>query len=116
MKKFLMLFMALSLFLSVSAMGEIDEILFKGVTHWPIGIETYDICAADLNNDGYLDIASADYSSYEVTYIFGYGDGTFSGVSKVDIGSSVYGLCIGDVDNDNYIDIIAKTGYDYTFL
>lgn len=107
----LLIFVLILIFASV-ALAESDEPLLRGIQHFKVGVEPYELCTGDFNNDGNIDAATGDYGSETFSVIFGNGDGTFSAPISYGLGYSVYGLAVGDVNNDNYDDIIAHTSYD----
>jgi hypothetical protein len=76
------------------------------VTFSYIGADPNGIFGGDFNNDGYFDIAVANFSFATLTVVLGQGDGTFAVGTTTAIGSStmMYG---GDFDGDTDLDIIA---------
>ena len=110
MKTLVTLFMAIML--PAFALGEVNGYLFDGVVHWPIGIEPYDICMDDFNNDGYPDIAAACYGSSDISVILGGAKGMYSAPVSYPGNSSPYSVTTGYVDDDNYVDIVFADGYD----
>src|SRR5207237_7607970 len=86
-------------------------------TSFAMSQSPYDILAADLNNDGHIDIASCNYGSnpgdYNLTVRLGNGNGTFQNVQLIDAAYSpdlanVSGIAAGDVDNDGDMDIMVS--------
>src|SRR5215831_5122606 len=60
---------------------------------------------ADLNNDGNLDIISADSSNNEVVVMLGKGNGTFLLPKAFPTGSAPAGLAVADFNEDGNLDI-----------
>ena len=62
------------------------------------------LCFSDFNNDGKLDIATANYASNNVTVLLGRGNGTFSPPlnSRHWLGSSA--VAAGDFNGDGWLD------------
>ncbi|CAF4083012.1 unnamed protein product, partial [Adineta steineri] len=73
-----------------------------------IGIP-YRLVVTDFNNDNYIDIVVAFFSSSEVAIYFNDGNGNFelSRLYSTDSGSNPYGLAIADLNHDNQLEIIA---------
>jgi hypothetical protein len=69
-------------------------------TPWGLG-------AADMNEDGILDLVAGKQSQQSVTVWSGNGNGTFSGGSASSIGGAVWMLVLGDVDGDGHEDVSA---------
>ena len=63
----------------------------------------------DLNNDGRLDIVTANYGSETVGILLGYGNGTFSIVNiySTGKGSTPNAVTLGDFNDDDRLDIAA---------
>lgn len=77
-----------------------------------VGQEPQVVVAADFNNDGILDLATADFTSADVSILLGNGDGTFQ---KARHFSTTYGpssLVVGDFNHDGNLDI-AVTEYGF---
>ena len=78
------------------------------------------VCAADVNNDGYLDVYGCnDFAMYDYLYI-NQKNGTFKEMSADYLGkTSMFsmGVDIADVDNDGYQDIVtADMRFDHSYL
>jgi FG-GAP-like repeat len=77
-----------------------------------VGQEPQVVVAADFNNDGILDLATADFTSADVSILLGKGDGTFQ---KARHFSTTYGassLAVCDFNHDGNLDI-AVTEYGF---
>jgi hypothetical protein len=67
--------------------------------------------SADFDHDGNLDFVRATYSSGNLRYYRGNGDGTFAAPIQIaDIGDDPYGVTAGDFDGDRHPDIMAISG------
>jgi len=73
----------------------------------PTGISPYFVVAVDLNHDGFLDLATSNTISHDVTVFINNGDGTFKdGVSYPTHGFTPYALAAGDINGDGYPDLV----------
>ena len=63
------------------------------------------IAAADLNNDGYMDLVVASSTAGSIRVYLGNGDGTFKPFTTYGVGSSPSGIAIQDFNGDGYMDI-----------
>lgn len=67
------------------------------------------IAFGDFNNDNTLDIVVANYGSYTIGVLLGYGNGTFRKTAEYLTGENVSPLWVvtGDFNNDKKIDVVA---------
>jgi uncharacterized repeat protein (TIGR01451 family) len=72
----------------------------------------------DLNNDGFLDLAtasgSADQNTGLVTVMLGNGSGGFGAETDVSAGSTVSDVTSADVNGDGFLDLIETFSPDFT--
>lgn len=81
-----------------------------GVTY-PAGNHAYALATADLNNDGNLDIATANYFGNSVSVFLGNANGTFNAKVDYAAGSTATDITLGDIDNNGTVDVIvAQSG------
>lgn len=66
------------------------------------------VAIGDLNNDGNLDLAFANFAVdvNSVTVLFGDGNGNFSDVQTFDVGSRPTSIAIGDLTGDGALDLV----------
>ncbi|CAF1192554.1 unnamed protein product [Adineta ricciae] len=65
----------------------------------------WSIAVGDLNRDGQLDVAVANWGANCVSVMFGYGNGSFAEPVLYSTGSRPLSVAIGDFNNDKYLDI-----------
>lgn len=75
----------------------------------PVGTSQHSIWFGDIDNDTYLDVATAGYSGVRVWT--GDGDGNWTDASGTIPVAHSGGICLGDVNNDGNLDI-AAANYD----
>src|SRR5205814_830564 len=56
---------------------------FRSEVRLAVGTVPLFLLAADVNGDGRLDLATANYVSGDVSLLFGRGDGTFQGETRI---------------------------------
>jgi len=74
---------------------------------------------ADFDHDGTNDLVRAAYSSGNLRYYRGLGDGTFAAYAQIaDVGTEPHGVTAGDFDRDGHPDVMADAGSsgDVTFF
>ncbi len=77
------------------------------------------IVGADFNNDGVLDLATADGASSVVSILLGKGDGSFGAATTLSVGLSPFDLAAADLDGDHNVDVVVtnhNAGTTTTFL
>lgn len=79
---------------------------------YSVGEEPQVVIAADFNNDGKLDLATADFTSADVSILLGNGDGTFQKAQKFTTTYSPSALAVGDFNHDGNLDL-AVTEYGF---
>ena len=71
------------------------------------------VTVGDFDNDGNLDLATANELSHNVSILLGNGDGTFTEAteSPVTVGEGPKSIAVGDFDGNNVLNL-AVTNYD----
>jgi hypothetical protein len=83
---------------------------FGKPTMYAVGEEPEVVVTADFNNDGIPDLATADFTSEDVSILLGNGDGTFQAARKFSTALGPSSLAVGDFNGDGNLDI-AVTEY-----
>ena len=73
---------------------------------------------ADINNDGWPDIVTANYNNNTVSVLLGNGDGTFGAKKDYQVGYGPFSLALADVNGDGLLDVVTVNllGYSMTVL
>src|SRR5207302_893303 len=66
------------------------------------------VALADLNNDGNLDVVTADYGNGTVSVLLGNGDGTFQVAQDFPAGANANTVAIGDFNGDHIADLVVS--------
>lgn len=90
---------------------------FKAPVLYTVGSEPQVVVAADFRNNNTLDLATADFSSNDVSILLGNGDGTFQAAKQFPTTSGPSALAIGDFNEDGKLDIaVAEYGFGSSLL
>lgn len=91
---------------------------FLPAVDYPTGVNPQAVVSADFNNDGQLDLATANGGDNTVSVLLGDGQGGFAGASHLSVGSNPVSVSVGDFDRDGALDLaVANSGsYDVTIL
>jgi len=63
------------------------------------------VAIGDINGDGKLDLATANYTSNNASVLLGVGDGTFNAAVNYAAGTNPIFVIIGDANNDGRPDL-----------
>ena len=92
---------------------------FAAPVHYPSGTGSLGhLTAADVDNDGSLDLAVAAFGPNAISILGGNGDGTFRAPYFVSLGSSQPGRFVtaADLDADGDVDLVAAGGVNVSVL
>ncbi|HEY1379217.1 MAG TPA: FG-GAP-like repeat-containing protein [Gemmataceae bacterium] len=78
---------------------------FSPATSFPVGANPQAVATADFNNDGRLDLATADSGDNAVSVLLGNSQGGFGAASHFAAGSAPRSLVVSDFNNDGKIDL-----------
>jgi hypothetical protein len=79
---------------------------FGGVNDQGMGIWTWGVACADLDEDGHADIATTNVGSHDVVIRFGAGGGSFSDTLSLPCAIEPHGITIADLDLDGHRDLV----------
>ena len=86
------------------------KILFNTRIDYPAGERPSSVAIGDLDGDGDLDLAVANWYSDNVSVLLGNGDGTFQSAVNYGAGEYPSSVAIGDLDGDGDLDLaVANT-------
>jgi hypothetical protein len=83
---------------------------FQPSIGYPTGGDSEGIVVADFNNDGRLDIATANDDDNTVSVLLGNGDGTFQPQLVFPVGVGPFLLTVGDFNADGNLDLAVTNG------
>ncbi|MBH8559684.1 FG-GAP-like repeat-containing protein [Hymenobacter negativus] len=78
------------------------------------GFSPCNVVAADVDNDGDLDLLIENYGGNNVSVRLNNGTGSFSGTQNVAVGSIPLSMVAGDVDGDGDVDLLTANFYGNT--
>src|SRR5207249_278927 len=92
---------------SVSVLLGKGDGTFQAAVGYDAGRNASDVAVADVNGDGFLDLAVANSGSNNVSILLGNGDGTFrAAVHYATLGLSPASVAVGDVNGDGILDLV----------
>ncbi|MCF7843913.1 FG-GAP-like repeat-containing protein [Candidatus Gracilibacteria bacterium] len=74
------------------------------------GTTPHSVTAADLNNDGYVDLAVVNLNSNSVSVFINNGNGTYAAKVDYTTGTNPYSVTSADLNNDGYVDLAVANG------
>src|SRR5207253_1548056 len=86
---------------------------FVAAVNYPTGPNPQAIVSADFNNDGQLDLATANAGNDTVTVLLGDGQGGFAAASHLSVGSTPVSVAVGDFDSDGNLDLATANAGSY---
>src|SRR5437870_1523303 len=103
----LWLLVAAALFFSstVSAPALAQTVSFNARLDFAVQTNPISVAVGDLNGDGKLDLAVANYDSTTVSVLLGNGDGTFRAPLTFGAGSRPRSVAVGDFNRDGKLDL-----------
>lgn len=102
--------------LLLERLDERRVLAFAPAASYPVGAYPNAALAADFNNDGRLDLATANHGNISVSVLLGNADGTFQAAILSPTGSNPYSLAVGDFDSDGKLDLATANANDVSVL
>lgn len=87
---------------------------FATPTAVSVGNEPNSVAHGDLNDDGNLDLVTANFASDDVSILLGNGDGTFQPAVDIPVGEAPVIVELMDFDADGDLDLVASNSADNT--
>jgi Flp pilus assembly secretin CpaC len=94
--------------------GGTQDGTFAAKTDYPVGVGPVAIASADLNLDGFLDLAVTNNLENTVSVLLGKSDGTFGLKTDYATGKGPKGVAIGDFNRDGRSDLAVTNQTDNT--
>ncbi|MEC9092864.1 MAG: FG-GAP-like repeat-containing protein, partial [Planctomycetota bacterium] len=84
---------------------------FNPAVNHSVGTESRpsEVLITDIDQDGALDVISANTGSHTIGILLGNNDGTFSAVETFAVADDPFGVAVGDFDNDGLLDLATST-------
>src|SRR5262249_42459256 len=82
---------------------------FSPATSFPVGPNPQVVVTGDFNNDGHLDLATANAAGNTVSVLLGDGRGGFGAANHFAAGTNPVSLAVGDFNNDRNLDLATVT-------
>ncbi|MBU8934421.1 MAG: VCBS repeat-containing protein [candidate division Zixibacteria bacterium] len=75
-------------------------------TSYAVGVNPYEVVAADFNADSYPDLAVSNRNSDNISVLLNDGTGQFPTMTNYAVLGDPHGLCAGDFNRDGYMDLV----------
>lgn len=76
------------------------SICFSPATNYAAGSNPYGVASADFNNDGFMDLAVANWGSSNVSILLNNGNGTFGAATQFAVGTNPRAIVTADFNGD----------------
>jgi hypothetical protein len=86
--------------------GGFDEFYWSLVETKSVGSNPVSIAIGDVDNDGTLDLVTANYGDSTISFLKGVGYGPFEDANNYDTGIAPTSVAIGKLNNDNVNDVV----------
>jgi hypothetical protein len=96
---------------SVSVLLGNGDGTFQPAKNYSTTFGTNGVAVGDLNNDGILDLVSADSLAHGVSVLLGNGDGTFRSAVPYHVDAPPNSVVLADLTNDGKLDAVVGTLY-----
>ncbi len=88
-----------------------EPLLVNFARDYPFSVTPPYHVAGDFNGDGYLDIATPNTWTNDVSILLGLGDGSFQTARNFAVGAGPFGMAAADFNGDGFLDLAAKNQY-----
>lgn len=77
----------------------------SGTSFMPVGNQPHQVVTADVNEDGHLDLITANHGAHNVSVLLGTGTGTFSAATNFSAVNIPNSVAVGDYNGDTHLDL-----------
>jgi hypothetical protein len=91
---------------TIGGTESVQKVMFANKVDYPTGNTPYSVSPADLDGDGDIDLAVANFSSNNVSVLLNNGNGTYASRVNYPTGNTPYSVSPADLDGDGDIDLI----------
>jgi hypothetical protein len=84
---------------------------FSPAASFPVGVNPQAMVTADFNNDGHLDLATANGGDGALSILLGNGLGAFGAARQLAVGTYARSLAVADFNNDGNLDLMTNDGF-----
>lgn len=82
---------------------------FNERVFYQTGANPLDLALADINNDGLIDVLTANREGHSISIFMGNGDGSFTDVNPLNLDKSATSLAVSDFNHDNNPDLVVTS-------
>src|SRR3989304_5733637 len=90
---------------ALASMAPAQPICFNAAVTYAAGTQPHSVFAADLDGDGHLDLAVANFNSANTSVLINHGDGTFAAAVNYATGVQPRSVLASDLDKDGHLDL-----------
>ncbi len=98
------------------APGAASDGSFSSTVQVGVGANPYNLASGHLNEDGRLDVVTANHGGGNISVLLGNGNGTFAPAVNYAVGPNPFGVALGDLNGDGQLDVVVANSSSHNLM